>query len=172
MIEKILTDPSAKPAEKKQNLADWLSKNPKKLGELISFAKASKDPQKATCIEAIEEVTKKSPQIADEACFDFLTETLTAKAPRLKWEAAKTIGNIAPLFPARLNTALANLLVNSESDGTVVRWATAYALGEIVKMKTTKNKTLVPAIEAIVKREEKNSIRKIYAAALKKIAAK
>lgn len=172
MFKEILADKTTKPAVKKEKLTEWLAENPSKLSALLDFAKAARDPDKATCVEAIEAVTKTTPDIADKDCFDFLVETLKAKAPRLKWEAAKTIGNIAPLYPARLNKAITHLLENSESDGTVVRWASAYALGEIVKMKTTKNKTLVPAIEAIVKREEKNSIRKIYEAALKKAAAK
>jgi HEAT repeat protein len=81
------------------------------------------------------------------------------------------IGNIAPLYPGKLKEAISNLLINTEHPGTVVRWSAAFALGEIVKMNTTLNKDLVPAIESICKREEKNSIRKIYLAALKKITS-
>lgn len=169
MYSKIISDPNLKSKEKTEALSNWLLKNPKKLGELIPFASTSKDPVKATCIEAIEFATKAKPAIANEECLAFVSENLAAKAPRVKWESAKVIGNIAHLFPARLNTAIKNLLVNSEHEGTVVRWSAAFALGEIVKMKTSKNKELVPAIEAIMKREEKNSIKKIYAAALKKM---
>jgi len=50
-----------------------------------------------------------------------------------------------------------------------VRWSAAFALGEIVKLKTRYNKTLVPAIEAICNSEEKNSIKKIYLDAVKKL---
>jgi hypothetical protein len=50
----------------------------------------------------------------------------------------------------------------------VVRWSAAMALGEIIKFKTTVNKNLIPAVDGILKREEKNSIKKIYLAALKK----
>lgn len=105
--------------------------------------------------------------MANEKVLLFVTDTLLEKAPRVKWESAKVIGNIAHLFPAKLDRAISNLLSNSEHEGTVVRWSTAYALGEILKLKTKYNKQLQPAIEAICEREEKNSIKKIYLTALK-----
>ena len=94
---------------------------------------------------------------------------LIYKAPRVKWESARVIGNIAHLFPAELNKAISNLLTNSEYNGTVVRWASAYALGEILKLKTKHNKDLLPAIESICKREEDNGVKKKYFEAIKKM---
>lgn len=169
-VQAILNDAALKPKEKTEALSKWLLAHPKQLTGLIAFASAAKDPVKATCIEAMEFATKTDPAIAGKDCLDFVTATLTAKAPRVKWESAKVIGNIAHRFPGELKEPVKNLLVNSEHSGTVVRWSAAFALGEIVKMKTPLNKMLLPAIEAIVVREEKNSIRKIYLAALKKAA--
>lgn len=166
----ILSDKSTNNKEKVQQLSDWLLANPGKLKTLLVFAEASKDPAKATCIESIEFATKQNPGIADVSCLAFVTQTLTAKAPRVKWESAKVIGNIAHRFPGKLNEAVKNLLDNSEHEGTVVRWSAAFALGEIIKMKSPLNKTLIPAAEAICKREEKNSIRKMYLAALKNVS--
>jgi hypothetical protein len=91
------------------------------------------------------------------------------KAPRVKWESAKVIGNIAYLYPDKLDKAIGNLLTNSEFSGTVVRWSAAFALGEIVKLKTKRNKDLIPAVEAIIRRDDDNAIKKIYQAALKKL---
>jgi hypothetical protein len=105
------------------------------------------------------------------SCLNFVTETLSHEAPRVKWESAKVIGNIAHLYPARLDNAINNLLKNSEYPGTVVRWSAAFALGEIIKLKTKRNKDLIPAIEAIINREEDKAIKKIYQAALKKANA-
>jgi HEAT repeat protein len=95
---------------------------------------------------------------------------LTEKAPRIKWESAKVVGNIAHLYPDKLDEAIKNLLINSEHTGTVVRWSAAFALGQIIKLRTSRNRNLIPAIESICKREEKNSIKKIYIAALKGIS--
>ena len=69
----------------------------------------------------------------------------------------------------RSDNAVNYLLVNSEHKGTVVRWATAYALGEILKLKTKLNIELLPTIEAIILREENNGVRKKYIDAIKKL---
>ena len=86
----------------------------------------------------------------------------------IKWESAKVVGNVAHHYPEKLDEAIGNLLVNSEHAGTVVRWSAAYALSQIIKIKTSRNKELIPTIESICEREEKNSIKKIYLEALKK----
>jgi HEAT repeat protein len=99
-----------------------------------------------------------------------MTHALGSKAPRVKWEAARVIGNTAHLNPQKLDEVIICLLQNSEQEGTVVRWSAAYALGAILQIKSPHQKELLLAIEAIVLREEKNSIRKIYLAAIKKSA--
>lgn len=166
-IQDILNDKFSKPKEKTESISKLLLGEKIGIDELIKFAQTSKDPVKATCIEAIEFATKANPKISSSSCFDFVSKTLCEKAPRIKWESAKVVGNIAHLYPNKLVEAIKNLLVNSEHSGTVVRWSAAFALGEIVKIKTARNKDLIPAIESICKREEKNSIRKIYMTALK-----
>ena len=167
-FQELFNDKSKKPKEKTEVLSKWMMANPKKLNNLIDFALTSKDPVKATCIEAIEFATKSKPEIASINCLNFVSQTLTEKAPRVKWESAKVVGNIAHLYPGKLDETIKNLLVNTEHDGTVVRWSAAFALGQIIKIKTTRNKNLIPAIESICGREKKNSIKKIYLEALKK----
>ena len=98
----------------------------------------------------------------------FVTKMLADKAPRVKWESARVVGNIAHLFPTKLGKPIAALLTNSENDGTVVRWAASFALGEILKLRTKHNEDLLPAIEAICEREQDTAIRKKYAEAIKK----
>jgi hypothetical protein len=168
-FQELLNDKSVKPKEKTETLSKWILDNPKKNDLLIDFSKSSKDPIKATCIESMEFATKSNPEIASLNCLDFVAKSLTEKAPRIKWESAKVIGNIAHLYPDNLDEAIKNLLVNSEHSGTVVRWSAAFALGQIIKIRTSQNKDLIPAIETICKREEKNSIKKIYLDALKKV---
>jgi len=167
-IEELLKDKSVKPKEKTETISSWIIDGSLPAEELTAFAGKSKDADKATCIEAIEFATKQKPSVADENLLAFVTQTLTAKAPRVKWESARVIGNIAHLFPAKLDESITNLLANTEHPGTVVRWSSAFALGEIIKLKTKHNKTLIPAVEQICEKEEKNSIKKIYQAAVKK----
>jgi hypothetical protein len=168
-LERLLASKEIKGKEKTEILSKWLLAESISEEELIDFAQVQKDSSKATCIEAFEFATKKDPSIVTEKTLRFATKGLTEKAPRIKWESAKVVGNIAHRFPSKLDSALTRLLVNAENDGTVVRWSAAYALSEILKLDTKMNKTLLPAIEAICKREEQNSIKKIYLAAIKKV---
>lgn len=165
----LIADKSIKPKEKTEQLSQWISNGNVSIAQLLETAANSKDAVKATCIEALEYATKSAPKIGTEAIFDFACHSLKEKAPRIKWESAKVIGNIAHLYPDKLEQVVGNLLDNAEHEGTVVRWSAAFALGEILKMKTAINKDLITVVEAICEREEKNSIRKIYLAALKKV---
>lgn len=148
-LDELLKDKAKKPKEKTEIISKWILDKSLPVDELIAYAEKQKDPAKATCIEAIEYATKQNSNIADETVLTFVTSTLTEKAPRIKWESAKIIGNIAHLFPTKLEKSIDNLLVNTEHEGTVVRWSSAFALGEILKLDTKHNKDLFPAIETI-----------------------
>jgi hypothetical protein len=167
-IAALLSDKTKKIKEKTVTISQWLLDGSMPAEELMAFAETSKDAEKAACIEAIEYATKQNPALADEAVFLWVTAMLADKAPRVKLESARVIGNIAHLFPAKLSKAITNLLANAEYDGTVVRWSAAYALGEILKLKTKHNTTLLPAIEAICAREEDSGVKKKYLDAMKK----
>lgn len=169
-IEALLKDKEIKPKEKTTMISNWLLQESLPIDELIAFAEHQKDPIKATCIEAAEYATKENPTISTENLFDFACVSLTQKAPRLKWESAKVIGNIAFLYPDKLKNAIQNLIENTNHEGTVVRWSAAFALGEILKLQTKHNVDLLKTVEAICESEEKNSIKKIYNAAIKKLS--
>jgi len=169
-IQTILTDKTLKAKPKVEAISKMLLDKKVTIGELIKIAKVSKDKDKGTCIESLEFATRTNPRIASPDLLAFITGTLTDEAPRVRWESAKVIGNIAHLFPGKLDGAIGNLLTNTEYSGTVVRWSAAFALGEIVKLKTKHNKDLIPAIETIIKRDEDNAIRKIYQKALKAVS--
>jgi hypothetical protein len=167
-IAAFLKDKAIKPKEKTEAISGLLLDKKIPIDEITDIAAYLKDAEKATCIEAIEFATKSDPGIATEKTFSFVTAALTEKAPRIKWESARVIANTAHLFPRKLDKAISNLLANTGDKGTVVRWSAAGALGQILMLKTNHNKELLPAIETIIKREEKNSIKKIYLAAIKK----
>jgi len=168
-LETVFADKAIKAKAKVATIGEWLLEASLPLGELIAFAEQQKPVDKATCIEALEYATKKNPQMADENLLDYVTGTLKNDEPRIKWESAKVIGNVAKLFPDKMEKAIKNLLPNVENNGTVVRWATAYALAEILKLKTDNNKKLLPKIEALCEQEEDNGVKKKYLDALKKV---
>lgn len=167
-IDFILNDKSKKPKERISELAEGIINRSINIDELIEFALKSKDPMKASCIEALEYTSKKHPELIDRRAFDFAINSLHEKAPRIKWESAKVIGNTVSLFANDLGKALHNLLENTEHEGTVVRWSAAFALGEILKLKTSHSEDLLQTFETIIVNEEKNSIKKIYLDAIKK----
>jgi hypothetical protein len=168
-INQILADKSKKSKEKTENISKYLLEGSIKSDDFIALIKKMKDSDKATCIEAIEYASIQNSTFVDEILFSFVVNSLNEKAPRIKWECAKVIGNSAAHFPKNLDDAINYLLVNSEHKGTVVRWATAYALGEILKLKTHHNKDLLPTIEAICLREESSGVKKKYIEAIKKL---
>jgi hypothetical protein len=167
-IPDILHDKLIKPKDKTETIAKMLTDAILTVEELIGFASEARDADKATCIEALEYVSQKLPEIVNADAFGFVARSLAEKAPRVKWESARVIGNTAHLFAGNLDTAIRNLLANTEHPGTVVRWSAAFALAQVIKLGLPANKDLLPAIEAIVNREDKNSIRKIYLEAFKK----
>ncbi len=169
MIEKIFQDKTIKAKGKVSTIGEWLLNDELPIDELLAFAEKQKATDKATCIEAVEYATKKETTIADENLLIFVSDALKDEEPRVKWESAKVIGNIAKHFPTQLDTATKHLLSNAENKGTVVRWATAYALAEILKLKTENNKKLLAKIEFLCEKEEDNGVKKKYLDALKKI---
>lgn len=171
-IAALLKDKSLSAKEKTEALAAALAKGEINPNELIAFASSAKDPDKGNCMEAFEFATRAVPGISSEQLLTFATDHLSAKAPRVKWEAAKVLGNIAHEYPKKLDAAIAGLLINTEDKGTVVRWAAAFALTEIAKLQTPHNKDLLPALKSIMAREEKNSIKKIYQQAIKAVTKK
>ncbi|KFF19261.1 HEAT repeat domain-containing protein [Chryseobacterium sp. JM1] len=168
-IEQVFQDKTIKAKGKVSTIGEWLIKKELPVEELLAYAEQQKATDKATCIEAVEYATKKDPAIADESVLEYVTGTLKDEEPRVKWESAKVIGNVAKLFPDQLGKAIPHLLQNAENKGTVVRWATAYALSEILKLKTGNNEKLLPEIEILCEKEEDNGVKKKYLDALKKV---
>jgi hypothetical protein len=168
-IEQVFQDKTIKAKSKVSTIGEWLINGDLPIDELVSYAEKQKATDKATCIEAVEYATKKLPTIADENLLAYLTKALKDDEPRVKWESAKVVGNIAKLFPTQIGKTINNLLPNAENSGTVVRWATAYALAEILKLKTENNKNLLPKIETLCEKEKDNGVKKKYLDALKRV---
>lgn len=169
-IDQLLQDKDIKAKQKTGLISTWLLDSTINISNLISYAQGGTNAVKGICIEAIEFATKQRPTIADDTVLDFVIQTLTEKAARIKWESARVIGNTIHLFPAKVDNAIANLLENTDNSCSIVRWSSAYALGQILKLKTSINTELIPTVEAICQNEEKNSIKKIYLDAIKSVS--
>jgi hypothetical protein len=105
--------------------------------------------------------------IIDIAAFKFVTQNLKSDAPRVQWECAKVIRNTAHLFPKSLKNAVINLLDNSDSKSTVVRWSAANGLAQIMQCKTPQNKELLPRVESIIKEKKIMQLKRFIQKGLK-----
>jgi len=168
-LEQLFQDKSIKAKKKVSSIGGWLLSGELPVHELLTFAEKQKADNKATCIESLEYATKKDPAIAEARLLSFVTNSLKDDEPRVKWESARVIGNIARLFPDDLMKPMENLLINARNPRIVVRWATAYALAEIAKLKTDYNKKLLPRLEELCKKEQDSGVKKKYLDAMKRV---
>lgn len=156
-------------------------KKPKELNSFIAklildqkpsgsdFAKAlslGNDAERGTCMEALEYATQTNPDIAKPYIQEVIN-SLADKAPRVKWEAARVIGNIAKTLPNEAEKAIDNILKNTTDKGTVVRWSMAFALGEIAKNNLKVRTPLLTKIKEILKKEQNSGVKNVYLKALK-----
>ena len=148
-VEEIVRCKGFKAKEKSNAIFRLLQESKIEIAELIKTAKSSKDSEKASCIEALEYYTKANPQNANVAILEFVSDSLKEKAPRIKWESASVIENIAPLFPLKLEHTILNLIANTENLGKVVRWSTAKALARILEIDSNDKTFLKAKIKAI-----------------------
>lgn len=127
---------------------------------------SEKDAERGTCIEALEYASQTDPDIAKSYIHD-VVNSLADKAPRVKWEAARVIGNIAKTSPEKTGEAIGNLLKNTADKGTVVRWSTAFAICEIAKYNDKRRSEMLSKIKEILKKEQNSGVKNVYLKALK-----
>jgi hypothetical protein len=169
-FEKIIKS-SQKPKEIISLLAEKLTSDNGALSELISYFEKAPVTEKGHCIEAIEYATQEDPEIVSQQ-LDFVINNLSHKAPRVKWEAARIIGNIAKHYPDEVTKAVPGLLGNTNDKGTVVRWSAAFALTEIAKNNITLQAELILKFLDIIEYENNNGVKNLYFKALKSIEKK
>jgi hypothetical protein len=168
IIEQIV-DSKLKPKEKLARLAGEIGKGEVSIADVIAGFEQGKDPVKGLCMEALELVSQDKPSLVAPQ-LEFVIGQLGYKAPRVKWEAAQVIGNLAKTYPDKVLNAIPALFKNATDPGTVVRWSAAFALCEIAKSDKKSQTSLIPKLAAIEKKEKNNGVKKIYSKTLKKLA--
>jgi HEAT repeat protein len=98
-----------------------------------------------------------------------LIEYIDYKANRVKWGCPESLGNIANKFPNKVEKAIPKLLKNLNDKSTVVRWCAAYALTEIAKYNSKKQKELTAKFQNLINTEQNNGVKNLYVKALKEI---
>lgn len=157
--------------EKVIKLADEIKNDKNILSGVIDYFNGGSTADKGNCIEAIELVTEERPEIL-LPYLEFLIEQIDHEAPRVKWESARAIGNMAKFHSDKLINAIPKLLMNTEDSGTVVRWSTAKALTEIAKANSQKRNELIEKFNGILKKEDNAGVKNVYKKALKSMENK
>lgn len=107
-----------KPKKIVELLAEKLKSNKKQINKLIQCFESGITAKKGNCMEAIEYVTKENPEFAKN-CLDFVIAYINDKAPRVKREVCRIIGNLTFRFPGKIKGTIPKLLENTNDKGTV-----------------------------------------------------
>jgi len=121
----IFADKSVNPKQLRETISSIIVSGTLEIETLISFAHTARPPLKATCIEAIEYVTRLHNIRLTQPQLSWVIGCLAAKEPHVIWESAKVTGNVIAHHPVLVAQATAALLPLAEHKGTVVRWSAA-----------------------------------------------
>ena len=165
MIKEIL-ESKRKPKEKISLLANKVKKNNKFLEQLVEYFAVGSVVDKGNCVEVMEYVSKDKPEVV-LSHINFIIEHINDDAPKVKWETARVIGNFAQKYSRKIEKAIPKLLINTNDGSTVVRWSSAFALTEIAKYNSERQKELISKFKSIVQAEQNNGVKNVYLKALK-----
>ena len=169
-IEEILQS-EIKPKEKITHLANEIKKDKKFVGEIVKHFASAPVGDQGHLIESLEYASQDNPELVAPH-LDFVICHLEDKAPRVKWECARIIANLALKFSDKTEKAIPALLKNTKDKGTVVRWSVAFALGEIAKSNSNAERILLPKMKELIKKETNNGVKNVYFKALKVLEKK
>lgn len=142
-------------------MADALLSETLKPSALLEASRRLPDVELAIVMESLEGATRKEQGLIDDKLFGLLAECRAHAAQRVKWEAACTISNVSKQHSDHLGPAVDALLVKTNSDGTVVRWATAQARSAILRAGYTDNGLRLRLRETAA-REQDESVLGVY----------
>jgi hypothetical protein len=157
-----------KPKELVVNLTEKVSEDSALFAHVIQLLKTGSKVEKGKSADVIEQVSSVKPEII-EAYIDDLIEQINSDLPRVKWGICRAIGNLAQKYPSKTEKAIPKLLINTKDEGTVVRWCTAFAIGEIAKNNVVSQGLLRVKIQELVVAERNNGVRNVYLKAIKKM---
>lgn len=160
-----------KPKEKVSLLAKKAKEDKKFLDGLVEYFKIGSTAEKGSCIEAMEYVSQDKPDMV-VPFLNFIIENINYNAPRVRWESARVIGNLAPKYPGKASKSIDRLFLNTKDKSTVVRWSAAFALTEIAKNSPKQQKRLISKFKDVIGGEKNSGVKNVYLKALKIIEGK
>lgn len=160
-IEEILSS-KAKPKDKLDQLSKAILAKDILLEEIVDHYRDASTSEKGYLVESLEYVSQEKPEMI-EPIVDFVIDNINfPDAPRVRWEAARVIANLASLNLKRLKEAFDPLLENTKDKGTVVRWSAALALTELAKNSPAVASKFDKVVAKLERAEENKGVRNHY----------
>lgn len=129
---------------------------------------SSKPKLLSLVLEAIEEASRAKDVVLPIEYLKLAEGYLLSPDNAAKREASRIVGNMAEHYPAHLDSAIKKLFYNTTEEGSVVRWASAYALSRIIILPNFAKSALYEKVLALCETEEDSGVRNQYVKALKK----
>ncbi len=163
MLGEMFGDKSLKPKQKSAQLVVAIVDRQLTFAQIAAYAQSARLPEQATLMEALVQAVQQKPALADESWLDFAIAGLcNPKAPRLQWEAATLISELAKQCPQQAVRAIP-MLERNLSGGTVVRWSVATALCAMPR-----DAAMTAKLTALWESEQESGVKNVYAVALGK----
>ena len=169
-IIELLKDKSFKGTERRQAVVNMIVSGELTVNEVAAIATNNGEKQIATILEAVEEVSNKRMCPIESAWLQWAEPYISSENNSCRREASRIVGNMAAQYPDLLDYAIEPLMRNTSDEGTVIRWAAAYALSRIVILDRYAKSDLYNRLVTVCDREEDNGVKNQYLKALKKAA--
>ena len=166
----LLKDKSLKGTERRKAVVNMIVAGELTVNEVAAIATTIGEKQIATVLEAVEEVSNKHLCPLEAAWLKWAEPYISSENNSCRREASRIVGNMAAQYPDLLDNAIERLMKNTSDEGTVIRWAAAYALSRIVILDRYAKSDLYDRLVAVCDREEDNGVKNQYLKALKKAA--
>ena len=167
-IQQIMDDKSVKRLEKRKAIVEGIINGNFDFSAVSAACSLLPEKKSSLLLEAIEEVSRSKEFALEEEYLQLSEGYILSSDPSCKREASRIIGNLAAAFPENLDQAITALLQNADDEGTVIRWATAYALSRIVIIPQYARGPLFEQISHLYEKEKESGVKNQYGKALKK----
>ncbi len=167
-IIEIINDKSLKRLEKRKAVVTAIVSEKVDCSTILEMCKSLSEKKCSLLLESIEEVSRSKEYTLEVDYLDLAKKYILSSDNSCKREASRIVGNLAAKFPTKLDDAIKDLLQNTDSEGTVIRWASAYALSRIIVIPQYAKSSLFEQIYDLCVREEESGVKNQYIKALKK----
>lgn len=166
-ITEIMNSKALKRLEKRNSLVEAIINREFNFSIILEACESLPEKHISLLLEAIEEVSRSKEFTLEADYLDLAEKYILSSDNSCKREASRIVGNLANKFPTKLDNAITALLQNTKNDGTVIRWASAYALSRIIIPQYAKS-LLFEQISDLCAKEHESGVKNQYIKALKK----